>query len=109
MIVSLTFPTGDLAHNPSLCLTRNRTGDLLVCRMTPNPLNHTGQDPFHSLLNFTILKAWDQLMHGYIIFQGTPEFFTYVMFKYIAEFFPHKGLNNDPGTLDIHTVLPGTA
>ena len=26
-------------------LTRNQTGDLSVCRMTPNPLSHTSQSP----------------------------------------------------------------
>ena len=31
----------------SRALTRNRTGDLLVCGVTPNQLSHTGQGPLY--------------------------------------------------------------
>ena len=41
---------GCFSHTPDLgpgrvpsALTRNGTGDLLVCRMMPNPLSHTSQ------------------------------------------------------------------
>ena len=42
-VTSCIPPTGDLAHNPGMCLTGNPTSDLLVCWMTPNPLKHTSQ------------------------------------------------------------------
>ena len=35
--------TKDQTFNPGMCPTRNQTGDLLVGRMTPNQLSHTGQ------------------------------------------------------------------
>ena len=35
--------TGDLACNPGICLTGNRTGDTLVRRLALKPLNHTSQ------------------------------------------------------------------
>ena len=35
-------------------LTRNRTGDLSVCRMMPNQLSHTGQGHFISFIYFSL-------------------------------------------------------
>ena len=37
-------PTRDLVATQACALTENWTGDLLLCRMTPNLLSHTGQD-----------------------------------------------------------------
>ena len=48
-------PTRDLAATEACGLTRSWTRDLLVCRMTPNPLNHTSQGlrlTFYSLFPF---------------------------------------------------------
>ena len=43
LVASRTPPAGDLAHSPGVCPDRNPASDLLVCRMTPDPLNHTSQ------------------------------------------------------------------
>ena len=37
-------PARDLAHNPSMSSDWNRTGHLLACGTSPNPLSHTSQD-----------------------------------------------------------------
>ena len=48
-VVSCMSLTRNLAHNPGMCLTGNRTSDLSVCRMMPNPLSHTTQGYFFFL------------------------------------------------------------
>ena len=43
VVASHTPPTRDLACNPGMCPTGNRTGDPLVCRLVLSPLSHTSQ------------------------------------------------------------------
>ena len=43
VVVSQVPPTGDLACNPGMCLTGNRTSNYLVHRLALNPLSHTSQ------------------------------------------------------------------
>ena len=42
-----------LVHAPDIALIRNWTGDLLLCRTTPNPLSHTGQGSLNVLIGYT--------------------------------------------------------
>ena len=43
LAVSRMPPTGNWPKSQMCALTRNQTGDLLVCGMMPNPLSHTSQ------------------------------------------------------------------
>lgn len=51
----------------------------------------------------------NEYIHNISMFIITVFLYVYIILKYIPELFPHKCLNNGPHTLDIHTVLPGTA
>ena len=42
-VASHTPPTGNLAHNPGMSPTGNRTGNLSIRRMALNLLSHTSQ------------------------------------------------------------------
>ena len=46
-------------------LTRNQTSDLLVCGMTPNPLCHTSQGPFHIFINILIAHSSHTKVNSY--------------------------------------------
>ena len=43
VVASHAPPTGDLAHNPGICLTGNGTCEHLVHRPAFNPLSHNSQ------------------------------------------------------------------
>ena len=46
-----TLPARDLASNTGICPDRNQTSNLLVCRKTANPLSHTSQGHWWSLVS----------------------------------------------------------
>ena len=56
LVASCTPPTGDLAHNPGLCLGWESTQQLSVHRPALNTVSHTSQDflIFHCIFSMTI-------------------------------------------------------
>ena len=44
VVASCASPAGDLAHNPGVCLTGNRTSNPLIRMLVLNPLSHTSQN-----------------------------------------------------------------
>ena len=44
-------PAGDQAHNSGMCPTGNQTGNVSLCRTTPNQLSYVGQGLVCSFLS----------------------------------------------------------
>ena len=51
--LSFALRLGIKPATQACALTRNQTGDLSLCRLTPNPLSHPGQSRHHCLCRQT--------------------------------------------------------
>ena len=77
MVASQAPPTGDLAYNPSMSPTRNRTSDHLAHIPVLNPLSHTSWACFLRFLNIKLnIKTQSQNFHPIKLKKMSPQILT---------------------------------